>query len=77
MDIRLGEYVVGVMRLTLFQNRITGEIFQPGLQAGPAYVVPGRDGTVRVFGQSGLLISPPLPKEALEAFTSKRTARKK
>ncbi len=77
MGIRLGEFVVGAVRLSLHQDRLTGQIYHTGLRGNREYVTPSQNGTVKVFGQVGLVISPALPKEALEAFAQTKTALKK
>jgi hypothetical protein len=77
MGIALGEFVVGAMRLSLFQDRVTGKIYHCGLRGNREYVIPSQNNIVQVFGRSGQSISPPLPREALEAFkTNKNRPRK-
>ncbi len=68
---------MGAVRLSLFQDRISGQIYQCGLQGNREYVIPSPNNTVQVFGRVGQSISPPLPPEALEAFKTNRNRTKK
>ena len=59
---------MGAVRLTLFQDRLTGQMYQARREGNRDYVIPCANGKVQVFGQSAQTITPPLPPEALEAF---------
>lgn len=76
MTTKLGEFTIGMTRLSLYQDRETGKIYHRTIRGSKELVTPLQNGKVIACGQVAITITPPLPADALEIYRKKRTAPK-
>lgn len=73
---KIGDFIIGPVRLSLYQDPVNGTIYHTRLNGSKETVTPHPNGTVFAFGVAAQKIIPLLPPEVLNRLRAHRTARK-